>query len=258
METCQTCIINTVNSSFMKKASAVTELNKKNAVPLYEQVMSRLKGMMDAGQLHIGDTLPNEVQLCERFGVSRITVRRAVAELVRQGYLEKKQGKGTFVTVPGSTMDLTQISSFSDTCRRRGSVPSTKVLDCRLTAANQKDRLDLKIGQDQKVVESVRIRYSDRIPVMIEINHFSLAYSYLTECDLDGSLYSILQEFGVQPSKAVHDISLTRAEGTVATQLKVPEGTPLLYLEEVIYDQKGRPLHNSRQWIRGDQFTFRI
>lgn len=236
----------------------MTKLNNKDTVPLYEQLVIRLKKRLESGELNIGQSIPNETQLCEEYGVSRITVRRAVNELVKQGYLEKRQGKGTFVTVPGNAMDLTQVSSFSDTCRRRGSRAGAKVIRCELVPATPREERDLNIGKNQKAVELCRVRYCDNIPVMIEINRFSTAYSYLTECDLDGSLYSVLQEFGIQPAKAVHDISLIRADETAAKLLEIPKDTVLLYLEEVIYDQKGRPLHNSSQWIRGDRFTFRI
>ena len=236
----------------------MAKLKRQDAVPLYEQAADRIRAMLDSGEAGPGDPIPNETELCERFGVSRITVRRAVTELVRRGFLEKKQGKGTFVTTPGSSVDLTRILSFSEACRRQGGKASAKVLRVRLAAAEPADERDLNLAKGQKIVETVRVRLFNNIPVMIEINHFSTVYSYLTECDLESSLYSILQEFGVRPSKAVHDISLCRADAETAEHLGIPKDTPLLHLKEVIYDQKGRPLHSSRQWIRGDRFTFRI
>jgi len=233
-------------------------LRKDDLTPLYRQVIKRILALMEDGTCLQGSRIPNETELCERFGVSRITVRRAVEELVSQGYLEKKQGKGTFVTSPGESIDLREVSSFHEACRRRGSKASTKVIHVKLVPAETRDTEDLRLLENQKVVETYRVRYSDNIPIMIEINHFTTAYSYLTECDLGGSLYNVLREYGVEPTKAVHDISLANADAAAAVRLNVPVGSPLLYLEEVIYDQKGRPLHNSRQWIRGDKFTFRI
>jgi len=236
----------------------MTELRKKEATPLYEQAVRRIRGMIESGDYPLGCTIPNETELCEVFGVSRITVRRAVEELVRQGLLEKKQGKGTFVTSPGPSMDLQEVNSFHEACRRRGSKASSKVIHVKMIPADEKDEADLRLAKNQKVVETFRIRYADNIAVMVEINHFSSAYSYLTEYNMDGSLYNILREFGANPTKAVHDISIAKADSMISQWLGIAKGDPVLFLEEVIYDQKGRPLHNSRQWIRGDKFTFRI
>jgi len=236
----------------------MAELKKNDPTPLYRQAMRRILALMEDGTCPIGTALPNETELCEKFGVSRITVRRAVSELAAQGYLEKKQGKGTFVTSPGEAIDLREVSSFHEACRRRGSKASTRVIHAKQVTADARDIEDLRLLANQKVIETYRVRCSDNIPVMVEINHFSTAYSYLTECDLGGSLYNVLREYGVEPTGAVHDISIAGADAVIAGRLSVPVGTPLLYLEEVIYDQKGRPLHNSRQWIRGDKFTFRI
>ena len=236
----------------------MTGLRKKDATPLYEQAIQRILSMIESGKYPPGSAIPNETELCEQFSVSRITVRRAVAELVRQGRLEKKQGKGTFVTSVGPSMDLQEVSSFHEACRRRGSKASTKVIHTKMIPADERDEADLHLAKNQKVVETFRIRYADNIPVMVEINHFSSAYSYLTEYNLDGSLYNVLREFGANPTKAVHDISIARADSMIAQWLGLAKGDPVLFLEEVIYDQKGRPLHNSRQWIRGDRFTFRI
>ena len=85
-----------------------------------------------------------------------------------------------------------------------------------------------------------------------------MAYAWLQDQDLTGSLYSILREYGVEPKLAVHDVSLRFATEGEAQLLETEEGTPLVCLHEVIYDQRGRALHNSVQLIRGDQFVFRI
>jgi GntR family transcriptional regulator len=94
--------------------------------------------------------------------------------------------------------------------------------------------------------------------VVLEKNHFSMAYSYLENENLSGSLYGILQEYGVEPKQATHDISMVIATEAQGKLLEVETGTPLMKLHEVVYDQKGRPLHNSVQLIRGDRFVFRI
>ena len=85
-----------------------------------------------------------------------------------------------------------------------------------------------------------------------------MAYAWLQDQALSGSLYTLLREYGVEPKLAVHDVSLRFATAEEAQLLAIKEGMPLACLHEVIYDQRGRPLHTSVQLIRGDRFVFRI
>ena len=225
---------------------------------LFEIVAGKLRSQINSGFLKAGDQIPTEAELCRACKVSRITVRRAVSELEKEGILEKRQGKGTFVTTPGTGLDLREVNSFHEACRRAGVRPGTRVISAGYVKARDTDAAELKTHAGERVVETVRLRTADGVPVVLEKNRFSMAYSYLTECDLEGSLYALLREMGVEPSAAVHEISMKKIDRESAAMLKVPENTPLLFLHEVIYDQKGRPLHNSDQYIRGDLFTFRI
>jgi len=233
-------------------------LNPKDMEPLYLQLANRLKGRIDSGVYETGNCIPNETELCSEFAVSRITVRKAVQQLVDQGILEKHQGKGTYVKTSADTVDFREISSFHDACRKMGKKPSTVLIRAGICSADRQDQTALRLQNNRQVVETIRVLKADNIPITVEINHFPTVYSYLIECDLSGSLYLLLREFGIEPTQAIHDISIRCAEGEIAKLLHVAEGAPLLYLEEVIYDQKGRPLHTSKQWIRGDRYTFRI
>ena len=102
------------------------------------------------------------------------------------------------------------------------------------------------------------MRKADGVPVVLEKNRFSLADAWLQDQDLSGSLYSLLREYGVEPKLAVHEVSLRFAAAEEAELLQTEQGAPLVCLHEVIYDQRGRPLHNSSQLIRGERFVFRI
>ena len=233
-------------------------LRTEDASPLYVQVMQRILSDIDEGVYSAGDRIPNETKLCEKYGVSRITVRRAVEELSKKGVLTKHQGKGTFVSVFRENIRLREIQSFHEAQHRQGKKTATKVIHVKSVEADGKDAAELGILPGQRIIETLRVRYVDNIPVVLEINHFSMAYSYLTEYDLTGSLYNILRGFGVEPTKASHEVSLWRADAQEARALSVPKETPLVLLNEVVYDQKERPLHNSRQLIRGDIFSFKI
>lgn len=104
-------------------------LEKKSQSPLYQQLMARLKNDILAGVYPSGARIPSEQLLCETYGVSRVTVRKAMLDLVQEGLLVRRQGKGTFVADERIQRDLLQITSFSAACRQNGHCAGTKVID---------------------------------------------------------------------------------------------------------------------------------
>ena len=233
-------------------------LQADSSSPLYHQLMQRIRNDIEKGTYPVGSRIPPEHELEAVYQVSRVTVRRALAELTEAGLLVRKQGKGTFVSVPRISQNLKSVHSYHDACRQNGVAPGIRVIRVKEAEADETDRKELRLNPEDRVLETVRVRLADGEPVVLEKNHFSMAYAYLADADLSGSLYEILREYGVEPRQGIHDISLGFAAEAQARYLGVEQGTPLLRLHEVIYDQKGRPLHNSQQWIRGDRFVFRI
>lgn len=227
--------------------------------PLYRQLMQQLRADIASGLYPVNSRIPSEAELTEKYGVSRVTVRKALSELTREGLLRRMQGKGTFVCAPRIRRSLRDVTSFHEACRHMGCVPGTKVLSAGIAPADTETREDLLLAEDaDRVVEITRLRTADGQSVMLETNRFPLAYDALLREDLTGSLYAALEKLGVEAASGVHEISLCYATAQQARQLDVQPGTALLQLDQVIYDQHGTPLHTSHQVIRGDRFTFRI
>ena len=220
--------------------------------------MQRISDDIEKGTYPIGSRIPPEHELEETYQVSRVTVRRALSELTAEGLLERKQGKGTFVSAPRISQDLKSIHSFHDSCRQNGVRPTTRVIHVMEVPADSADIADLSVREGDRVVETLLVRSADGEPVVLEKNHFSMGYAYLENENLNGSLYNVLRDYGVEPRQATHDISLSYATEAQAKLLNVTPGSPLMRLREVVYDQRGRVLHNSVQLIRGDRFVFRI
>lgn len=226
--------------------------------PLYAQLMKQLQQDIQRGLYQVGTRIPPEHELEMNYGVSRVTVRRALQELTAEGLLERKQGKGTFVAAPKNRSQQRQIRSFHEACRDAGKVPGTRTIRVRETAAETRDITELQLSEGDKIVECVRLRLANGEPVILENNHFSLAYSYLESTDLNGSLYRLLQDYGIRAENTTYEISQKQVSGEEAKLLGVEEGSLLLQVRQVVYDQRGRPLHNSLQLIRGDRFTLVI
>ena len=233
-------------------------LEKKSQSPLYQQLMLRLKNDISAGVYPAGARIPSEQQLCETYSVSRVTVRKAILDLVQEGLLVRKQGKGTFVAGERMQRDLRHVTSFTDACAQRGQQAETRFISAQMVTASSEDASLLGVTEDEQIFELIRLRLIDGAPVMLEINCFPASFDYLKDEAAESSLYACLQAHGIIPASAVHDISLGHATPMVSKHLGTEVGDALLLLDEVIHDQHGQPLHLSRQWIRGDKFTFRI
>ncbi len=233
-------------------------LEKKSQSPLYQQLMHRLKNDISAGVYPCGGRIPSEQVLCDTYGVSRVTVRKAILDLVQEGLLVRKQGKGTFVAGERLRRDLKHVTSFTEACAQRGHRADTRLISAQLVPAAKEDAQLLELPEGAQLLELCRLRLCNGEAVMLEINHFPERYAFLKEEAAEGSLYACLQRHGVIPASAQHDISLGHATPFVSKHLDTEVGDALLLLDETVLDQHGVPLHLSRQWIRGDKFTFRI
>ena len=233
-------------------------LQSVSSSPLYHQLMQRIADDIEKGNYPLGSRIPPEHELEKIYGVSRVTVRRALAELTEEGLLERKQGKGTFVSTPKVNQNVKSIHSFHDSCRLNGMRPATQAIHITEKNADSLDCEELRLREGDRVIETKRVHSANGVPVVLEINHFSMAYAYLENENLNGSLYGILRDYGIEPKQGTHDISITKATAEEAELLRVEPECPVLCLREVVYDQKGRPLHNSLQKILGDRFVLRI
>lgn len=232
-------------------------LHADSASPLYRQLMQRIRADITAGVYPVHSRIPSEAELGEKYQVSRVTVRKALAELSQEGLLRRMQGKGTYVCVPRLRSDLREVTSFHEACRMMGCLAGARVISAQITHAEES--VQEKLGlPGPETVEIIRLRTADDEPIMLEQNCFPMAYQDLLQEDLTGSLYHLLNGRGVEAANGVHEISLCYASMQQARLLSVEPGAALLRLEQVIYDQHGAPLHTSNQVIRGDRFSFRI
>ena len=234
------------------------KLRTVSASPLYAQIMEQIGADILRGVYPPGSRIPAEAELENRYGVSRVTVRRALQELAASGLLERKQGKGTFVSMPKQERKERPLRGFHEACREAGKRPSVISCAARERDASPGERSRLNLPEEARVLEIRRVLAADGERVALEKCSFSLAYGWLAQSELNGSLYDLLQEYGVRAEKSTYDLSLVQAPAEEAALLGIPEGTALLRMEQVVYDQRGRPLHTGVSLIRGDLFTLRI
>ena len=240
----------------------IKTINKNSPVPLYYQLKEiLLEDITDEG---VGSPFPTERELCEHFGISRPTVRQAINELVSEGYLTRFKGKGTFVASPKIKQDfLLILESFNDEMRKKGLVPTTKVLECTVVAANELVAKMLRISIGDEVVQLRRLRFTDGQPIVIVVTHLPCALVRdITTKDLaSNSMYDILaRDFNLKIDHAIRTLEATVAGEYEAKLLGVKLGAPVQFIETVTYLVDETPIEFSHAFYRGDlnKFSFEL
>lgn len=234
---------------------------KQDAItPLYVQLMEELETSIRNGVYKPGDKIMTEAEMAKEYGVSLITVRKAVGSLMEKGLVVRKQGKGTFVTKPKYSRNMKKLQSFTEMCEQMGVKPGAQVLENRLIMADKKvaDRLGIEPGSN--VVYISRLRLADGEAVQVEKSYFPLKYAFLLEEDLNnGSMFECLKEkAGAKVASSEKMIELCRATAEEAALMDVKKGDYLLFVKSTAYDENGEPMYAGIQLINGDRFSLYV
>lgn len=206
--------------------------------------------------LEIGDALPPERQLAAEFGVARMTLRRAIDELVREGYLLRRQGSGTYVAEPKIAQRLT-ITSFSEDMRRRGFRPASETLSATEEPAGARIGRRLQISPRDIVLTAVRLRLADDVPMAIETLHVPRALvPGLRGDDLaGGSFYQLLEErYEVTIARGTQTVEPTVTNEEESGVLEVPLHSPAFLFERTTWTPQGVAIEFVRSVYRGDRY----
>jgi GntR family transcriptional regulator len=210
--------------------------------------------------LNVGDALPPERTLAPKFGVSRMTLRRGVEELVREGRLVRRHGAGTFVAEPKIAQGMA-VTSFSEDMRQRGVVPSSQTLGVDEINAGARLGRTLEISPGAKVIRVIRLRLADGAPMALETLHVPRQVAP----DLDGdalaerSFYELLvRQYAIQLASGVQTIEATVTDETESEILEVPVHSPAFLFERTSRATDGRVVEFVRSVYRGDRYKFRV
>ena len=235
------------------------ELDADSTIPLFEQLENSLKDLIKSGSYQPGNRIPTEKELSQIYGVSRITIRRALDDLTKEGLLLKQQGKGTFVQNKKIMRKIQHTISFSHACKMNGMQPSSYVTKRELFQPHMINLQKEGIFGDDSVIFIQRLRLADNIPIMLENNYYSYTrFSFLLSEKLDGSLYELLNNkyhIKVGHPKNTY-IDTLRAGVENAKLLKVSASEPLFLLYTEIYDTYDLLIHVGKQYIVGSKYRF--
>ena len=204
-----------------------------------------------------GDAIPSERQLSVDLGVSRLTLRAALDDLVREGYVVRRRGAGTFVSEPKVAKAAGTVTSFSDDMRERGMTPASRTLDLQVVAAGARLGRILHVSPSEPVAVIKRLRLADQEPMAIELLHVRQSLvPGLTAADLEtNSFYDLLNaRYQVEIVGGTQTVEPTVTNEEESSTLGVPLHSPALLFERVTRSAAGDVVEFTSSTYRGDRY----
>jgi len=236
-------------------------LNKNIPIPLYYQLKEKLTQQIQAGEFGPGQLMPSERELSDMYGISRMTVRQALGEMVKEGLLLREQGKGTFVAEPKISQALLKLTSFSEDMRNRGMQPDSRVRRSYLQDASRTVAERLQIQEGKPVIVFERIRLADQRTMAFEMTHIPLTrFPGIEQEDLHAlSLYKVLEErYGVVIQFARQTIEVGLSNTLESECLGIAISSPVLHIERTTFDYDGEPFEYVKSAYRGDRYQLHV
>lgn len=224
--------------------------------PLYVRIQEYIAELVLTGKLKPEDKLRSEREFSDELGVSRMTVRKAMTELVNEGMLERRHGSGTYVAKPKMTYEAHEMVNYIQAMQSRNISTSSQLIDMEEIVASRRHSETLSIEIGDPIIRVSLLRLANRIPVILERVFFPCAlYPDLQEWDLEkSSIYDLLITiYKAKPERISQTLEAVAASDVVARQLRVDEGFPLLMMTRIIYNREtSKPVVFAQDFLRSD------
>ncbi len=235
-------------------------LNRESPIPLHHQVRNYLLGCIERGELLPGQTLLQEREYAARFGISLAPVRQAILDLVKEGYLYRVPGRGTFVREQKVEEKISILSSFTESMRAKGLSADLRIVE--QSVGKTPPHINALLAEnEQEFVTIQRVAFIKDTAVALLSSYLPLRLvPGLEQVDLNGkSLYKLLEErYGIVLARAENTIEVVRCRSAQSSLLGVPAGTPMLQVEGKTYDVTDRFVEFAQVLYRADRFRFTI
>lgn len=238
----------------------MTHLSRNSPSPLFVQLEQALRADILAQRWLPHHQLPSERELCANYGISRMTVRQALVDLVHEGLIYSRAGKGTFVSEPKIDQQLKTLTGFSQEMLARESHPSSQVLEAKLEPADYAIAEKLRVDPGTEVVILSRVRFADGIPLAIEAAHLphSICPNLLQNNFSIESLYDVLErDYGHRPARGEQTIEAALAGPREVTLLQLSPPAAVLVMERLTFTEQGGLIEYVHSIVRGDRYKFR-
>lgn len=222
--------------------------------PMYLQIAEDVRNSVRQGKYRPGEVLPPERVLMEKFDVSRVTVRRALKELVDESLLESRQGSG-YTVQSQLHQPLNSVTSFSEDCLSRGVIPGSVLISRNSGKSNAEESAHFNVQVGSDVLRVRRVRTGNGEPFLIE--HATLLAATAPKWPWPGgSLYKAMAKTGQLPVRVQQRYDAVLADKSLARRLDVQVGSPLMLVVRAGYASDDSPVEYSYCWFRPDRWTF--
>lgn len=246
-------------ASMTRSGTAVRMAKNGSPAPAYQRIRNAIRERIDSGELTAGDAVDSERELAKIHQVSLMTARHALAELEREGLVERRRGSGTFVAQP--KIHFNKLTGFTEQMASRNLAPRSSILSLSTIDSEQEIAARLGLPANSRLLMLKRVRQAANEPFALETCYLSAAdFSDVARAPLErGSLFALLErDHGIQLAHADEEIDATPADPKTAELLGISRGAPLLRIRQVIYSTQGKPVLYVIGLYRSDRHTLRI
>lgn len=243
---------------YKKGVIKIKNINFKSGIPLYIQIKDYIREKIESGELKTADKIPSEELLCEKFGVSKITVIRALRDLVNEGIIIRKQGKGSFVKEPNYKEDLSKFANFRNIHTWSHGNSKHKILKWHIIKPSKEIRDRMKLTKKDKVLEIVRLRYFKSEPVAFERTYipdnlipFLEEKKELFEKKIVYDIFKTIPK--ISPESSQIFIKPLLVDEFYAKTFKIAVGNPLLQWDRITFSKDKKVIEFSMFCTRGDK-----
>ncbi|HYW35336.1 MAG TPA: GntR family transcriptional regulator [Balneolaceae bacterium] len=233
----------------------------KKGIPRHKQISDQIRKKIETGDYESNEKLPSENEMTKIFGVSRVTIRRALQTLENEDLIYRCQGLGSFVTDQRSHQSFTRLTDFTEDMKRLGMEASSQVLQMNIVALPDKVAMALQLDKGNTGVRLDRLRLGDEKPVAFDITWLPVFYGQLIENhDLSQeTIFGILErEYEIPIKKGCYRIEAENANAYLAKHLAVEVGTALLLIDRLSLTIGEKPVYFQKRYYRTDRITYEL
>ncbi len=237
----------------------MSAIYRNSPLPRYYQLKEIMRDRVQSDEWKPGDLIPSERELSEKYGISRMTARQAITELVNEGLFYREQGKGTFVSQRKITQQLIRLTGFTEDIKARGQKPGTKVISAQMFPADETTAEKLSIDPGTLIFRLQRLRLADDEPLAIELSQINFkGCERLLEEDLEqNSLYRLLEtKYGIPLMEADQELEAGLAGNEEVQLLKISLGRPVLFTRRITYTERNQPIEYAKAVYCGNKYIF--
>ncbi|WP_044212761.1 GntR family transcriptional regulator [Flammeovirga sp. OC4] len=234
-------------------------INHTSSIPFHKQIEEELRKLIDTGEYDNGKLFPKEVDISNRVGVSRNTVRQAINTLVGEGLLERKKGVGTTVAKRKIGTKLSEWHSFTQEMSAKGIPFKNYLVEHDTVNAEALTAEILNIEEGKEIHRLTRLRGDQTDPFVYFISWFHPRVAFDQEEQFEKPLYDIIEEkFNIVLTKSSEELTAMLADKKLSELLKIEEGAPILFRSRIVSDPGGRVVEINHGYYRADRFTYQI